>query len=151
MSDSNPNNTRRDPNPNNHKSLTKIGLIERELTKVLERERDFEESDFELDEFDYFIKSEPYTNTIGTFEEECVAEEDIAKAKQSILKKRSSISHKDLNSLLTQKFYGDNNCFQRQASYSLNQCLRTGTDVFEKAKEIVIQKGFHIVKNEFLL
>ena len=95
MSNSNPNkdtrsnsnrneDTRSDPNPNRVKSLTKIKITERELTKVLERERDFKESDFELDEFDYFIKSEPYTNTIGTFEEDRVADEDIAKAKQSI-------------------------------------------------------------------
>ena len=76
--------TRSDFNANKDSILSKIKTIEQELTKVLERERDFKESDFELDEFDYFIKSEPYTNTIGTFEEDRVADEDIAKAKQSI-------------------------------------------------------------------
>ena len=140
---------RNDFNPNKDLSLTKIKTIEQELTKVLERERDFEDSDFEVDEFEYFIKSGPYTNTTGTSEEEWVADENIAKTKQSILKARPNIAHKDLNLLLTKTFYGDTNCFPRQASYLLNQCLRTGTNAFEEAREVVIQKGFHIVSNEF--
>ena len=147
-SDSNPvKNTRSDTNPNK-----KIKIIERELSKVLERERDFEESDFEIDEFDYFIKSEPYTNSIGTFDEDWIADEDIVKAKHILKESKeiSSFAYKKLNLLLTQKFYGDNDCFPRQASYLLNQCLRAGTKAFEEAKEIVIQKGLHIVSNELL-
>ena len=114
-SDSNPvKNTRSDTNPNKN-----IKIIERELSKVLERERDFEESDFEIDEFDYFIKSEPYTNSIGTFDEDWIADEDIVKAKHILKESKeiSSIANKKLNLLLTQKFYGDNDCFPRQASY----------------------------------
>jgi len=146
-SDSNPvKNTRSDTNPNKN-----IKIIERELSKVLERERDFDESDFEIDKFDYFIKSEPYTNSIGTFDEDWIADEDIVKAKHILKESKeiSSIANKKWILLLTQKFYGDNDCFPRQASYLLNQCLRTGTEAFEEAKEIVIQKGFHIVSNEF--
>ena len=124
-----------------------------QLQKILRKDRneDWEDdSDFEINEYDYFVSVEKSEDGPGSFEEfGHIPDEKINEVKLGVMKERHAVSESGLNSILVQKFYGDPGSFDLKLSFKLNQCIRSGSDYFEEAKDYLLNEGFDIWSNEF--
>ena len=105
---------------------------------------------FPLDQYDYFVETLPSHASLGKFFEfSNIPSKLISNARQTILKSKPSATQKQLQKHLTHRFYGNTELYDRDLSFVLNQCLRSGSDCFDNAKKFLIEEGYNIVKNEF--
>ena len=86
----------------------------------------------------------------GSFEEfGHIPDEKINEVKLGVMKERHAASESELNSILVQKFYGDPGSFDLKLSFKLNQCIRSGSDCFEEAKDYILYEVFDVWRYEF--
>ena len=103
-----------------------------------------------LEKYNYFLELLPSNNSVGKFQDvnNIPSKLNLA-AKRLFLTSRPNATEDELNKHLTHKFYGNNQLFERETSFLLNQCLRSGSEYFNKAKKFVLQEGYNIKRNEF--
>ena len=131
-----------------YKQINSKSFIAKRLKEI--RDADGFEDYFPLDQYDYFVESLPSHASLGKFFEfSNIPSKLISNARQSILKSKPSATQKQLQKHLTHRFYGNTELYDRDLSFVLNQCLRSGSDCFDNAKKFLIEEGYNIVKNEF--
>ena len=124
-----------------------------QLTKILRkgREEDWvDDSDFQIDEYDYFVSIEKSDVGPGSFKDlGYITDEKIEEIKCTAMKESPTATKSELISILAQKFYGDSGICDLKLSFKLNQCIRSGSDCFEDAKDYLLNEGYNIWRNEF--
>ena len=124
-----------------------------QLQKILRKGRDEEwedESDFEEEEYDFFVSAEKSDIRPGSFEEYgSIPDDKIREIKSAVLKDKPLATRSELNSILVKKFYCDPSRWDLNLSFKLSQCIRSGTDCFDEAKHFLLKQGYDICCNEF--
>ena len=125
-----------------------------QLQKILRKGRDEEwedKSDFEEEEYDFFVSAEKSDIRPGRFEEfGSIPDDKIREMKCSVLKEKPLATKSELSSILVKKFYGDSSRWDLNLSFKLSQCIRSGTDCFDEAKNFLLKQGYDIYRNDFL-
>ena len=133
---------------------SKICNLTNQLQKILRKGRDEEwedDSDFEPEEYDFFVSAKKSDIRPGRFEEfGFIPDDKIREIKCSVLKKKPLATRSELNSILVQKFYGDPSRWNLNLSFKLSQCIRSGSDCFDEAKNFLLKLGYDICRNDFL-
>ena len=108
-----------------------------QLQKILRKGRDEEwedDSDFEEEEYDFFVSKKKSEIGSGRFEEfGSIPDEKIEEIKGCVLKDKPMATKRELNSILVRKFYCDQSMWDLNLSFKLSQCIRSGTDCFDEA------------------
>ena len=124
-----------------------------QLQKILRKGRDEEwedESDFEEEEYDFFVSAEKSDIRPGRFEEYgSIPDDKIREIKCSVLKDKPLATRSELNSILVQKIYCDPSRWDLNLSFKLSQCIRSGRDCFDEAKNFLLKQGYDICSNDF--